>query len=152
VKFLIQSLLRILPITYIIWIWLQSAHFNPSSIEHVFYDMDYRLYLLIGGTLEMAHLILFGLLYLFIIVALLTFGKLTRKKEMLALILAISYSFIDEIHQYYVPYRSFSIIDMIKNLIGIWFFWWLINKTYYKRDSKIGKIFRRVKSKKEVHL
>ncbi|MFD2805436.1 VanZ family protein [Litchfieldia salsa] len=114
--------------------------------------MDYRVYLLIGGTLEMAHLIMFGILYLFIVLALLTFGKLTRKKEIYALIIAITYSITDEIHQYYVPYRSFSIIDIVKNLIGIWFFWWLINRSYYNRDSKIGKVFRRVTSKKEVPL
>ncbi|WP_078545783.1 VanZ family protein [Litchfieldia alkalitelluris] len=136
------NICRLVPIIYMSWIWLQSAKFNPSSIEHVFYDLDFKVILLIGGTLEFAHLIEFGILYVFLIVAFLTLGPLTKKKEVAALIIAITYSFIDEIHQYYVPYRSFSQIDMVKNLIGIWFFWWLVRRTYYNRNSKLGAFFR----------
>lgn len=130
-------------------IWLQSANFNPSSVEYVFDGMDIRLFLLIGGTLELAHLIEFGILYVLLIAALLTFGPLTNKKEVFAIIIAIIYSFTDEIHQYFVPYRSFSIIDIVKNVVGIWFFWWFIKRTYYKSNSKIGSLFRRIPSKRE---
>ena len=133
----------LMPVLYMLWIWLQSSHFNPSSIEHVFYDMDLKLIVFIGGTLELAHLIEFGLLYLFIVVAFLTYGKLTRKKEIISLSIALCYSLIDEFHQLYVPFRSFSLIDIVKNFIGVWVFWLIVHKNYFtNKDTKIGTILK----------
>ncbi len=138
----VRWMIRIAPVFYMIIVWIQSSKFNPSQIEHVFYNLDYKVILLIGTTLELGHLIQFGILYLLLIAAFLTFGDLTKRKERTALIIAITYSFIDETHQYFVPYRSFSIIDMVKNLIGIWFMWWLVRKTYSKGESRLGGLFR----------
>jgi VanZ family protein len=143
IVFITCSSLRLLPILYMLFIWLQSSNFNPSKLEYLSDEFSSTVYLLIGGSLEMAHLLEFGILYFLLIVAFLTFGRLSSWKELAALVISISYAFTDEIHQYFVPYRSFSVIDMVKNTIGIWVMWYIVHRKYYKhKQSKFGSFLR----------
>lgn len=134
----------ILTLVYMICIWLQSSYFNPSELEYHYTRVPQVLLLSIGITLEIAHLLEFGILYMLIIIVFLSFGKLKFKKELLALLISLTYSIVDEVHQYFVPFRSFSIVDMIKNIIGIWFTWYLVRNSYY--GSKKNRIHLFLKS------
>lgn len=119
---IIKWIIRILPLGYLGLIWLQSQMFNPSSLEAL---------PRVGYMLEMSHLFLFGFLYILIILALLTFKRLTLKMQIVVLVLTFILALGDEVHQYYVPYRSASIIDMVKNTIGIIAAWCLVGLTHW---------------------
>lgn len=153
---LIRSFLIVLPILYMAIIWLQSSHFNPESVFALLSHISKSTILLIGAGLELAHFFEFGLLYFFLILLFLTFGNLDSKKEIIAASIAITYGLIDEIHQYFVPFRSYSYFDLLKNCIGVWIVWYVVHKNYYK-SSWLGTSLRKIaylsrKDKKDVPL
>ncbi|MDZ5473303.1 VanZ family protein [Bacillus sp. 31A1R] len=121
-------------------IWLQSHYFNPGQIAQIIIiELPQIVFVLIGITFELLHLVEFGLLYFLFIMVFLTFGRLNSKKEIVALVITLVYSFVDETHQYFVPHRSFSIVDMIKNVIGIIVVWYLVRRSYYaSKYNKLG--------------
>ena len=133
-KTAVKWFLRILPLMYMDFIWYQSEHFQPESVMHL---SRYTLVSL-GILFEAAHLFEFGLLYAALVVAMLTFGSFTRRKEMIALIIALGYAGLDELHQYYVPFRSASVSDLVKDVIGIAVIWWFIRRSYRSERSHIG--------------
>lgn len=134
-----------LTISYMAFIWIQSSSFNPESLVGISSSLSKSVLLPIGATLELAHLFQFGLLYLWIVIVFLSFGKLRTWQEVTAAVIALAYGIVDEIHQLYVPFRSFSIADLLKDTIGIVVFWWVVHQTYFhKKDSKIGRWLRNV--------
>lgn len=110
-------MLRMLPILYLSFIGLQSRFFDPIIFE------DFPR---LGYFFEQSHLVMFGILYVLIIMALTTYGKLTIKKELTAVFICIFFAFGDEIHQYYVPERSASWNDIYKNATGIILAWFIV--------------------------
>lgn len=110
-------MIRMLPLGYIVTIWLQSSLFNPDSVEAM-----PRL----GFMLEMGHFTMFAILYILIYLALMTYGEMTAKKEVAIIILTLFCALGDEMHQYYVPYRSASLVDILKNVVGILVAWYVI--------------------------
>jgi hypothetical protein len=146
-KIIMRSILVLISLVYITWIWLQSSYFNPSSLEYLLVEVDYIIILMLGAALELAHLIEFGILYSLIILVFLSFGKLNSRKEFLALTISLCYAMVDELHQYFVPYRSFSMIDMLKNGVGIWAFWFVIRRKYYgSKPSRIRSFLEGITS------
>jgi polysaccharide biosynthesis protein VpsQ len=132
--------LTILPLIYMWLIWLQSSSFNPESIYLLTYKMDEQIFLMIGMVLEFGHLFEFGILYFLLIMMILSYGRLTKQKEWFCLLVAASYGLIDEVHQIYVPYRSFSFVDLLKNLIGIAVVWYIVHQSYFvRRSSTFGQ-------------
>jgi polysaccharide biosynthesis protein VpsQ len=132
--------MTLLPLIYMWLIWLQSSYFNPESIYELTFKIDETVFLLIGIILELGHLFEFGILYLLSIIMMLSYGNLTRRKEWFCFFIAAGYGMIDEVHQIFVPYRSFSLIDLLKNLIGISVVWYVIHKSYFiKRNSTVGR-------------
>jgi polysaccharide biosynthesis protein VpsQ len=120
-------------------IWLQSSHFNPESIYELTYRIDERILLMVGMALEIGHLFEFGILYFLLIIMILSNGNLNRQKEFFCFIIATIYGLVDEIHQIFVPYRSFSLLDLLKNIIGIIVIWYTIHRSYFvKRNSTLG--------------
>ena len=110
--------------------------------------------LLVGIGFELFHFFQFGILYLLIIFAFLSFGKFTKGMEIVAIIISASYGLIDEIHQIYVPFRSFSIGDLIKDAVGVLVVSFIIHRSYFtKSRTKIGVLLRRIEdlSKKDGH-
>lgn len=125
-------IIRMLPFGYIIAIWLQSSLFNPESIETTPG---------LGNILEMGHLIIFAILYLFIYLAWMTYGEVTTKKEAAILIVTFFCALGDEIHQYYVPFRSASLVDILKDVVGILVTWYVIRfilKGRVKSNKNLG--------------
>ena len=109
---------------------------------------------LAGIGFELFHFFQFGILYLLIILAFLSFGKLTKGIEIAAVIISCSYGLIDEIHQMYVPFRSFSIGDLMKDAVGVLVVSFIIHRNYFaKSRTKIGVLLRRIEnlSKKDGH-
>ncbi|MDQ0414623.1 VanZ family protein [Mesobacillus stamsii] len=132
-------------IAYMTFIWIQSSYFDPESLAAITSTLNRSVYLIIGTSLELAHLFQFGLLYLFIVIVFLSFGPLRTWQELTAAAIALAYGVIDEIHQLYVPFRSFSIADLVKDTIGIVFFWWMVHRSYFStKCSKLGHWLKRV--------
>lgn len=124
-------------------IWQQTSHFDPESVSDLSDVLNPYLILAIGAMLEIGHLFEFGILYFLLIMAILSYGHLKKWKEVLVLIFSISYGIMDEIHQLYVPYRSFSIVDLIKNAIGVFVIAILIHKKYFNcKGSRFGLFLR----------
>ncbi|WP_224752238.1 VanZ family protein [Metabacillus arenae] len=126
-------------------IWLQSSYFNPEELASISSQINVPFILIIGILLELLHFIQFGILYALFIIFFLTFQELKPKHELVAAVLAILYSVIDEIHQFYIPYRSMSGIDLLKNVVGVGLLWMIIHKSYFKRSrSKIGHFLKNI--------
>ncbi|MCR2822001.1 VanZ family protein [Lederbergia panacisoli] len=140
-----KPILRILPVLYIIFIWIQSSSFDPESVHNLLSNISYNIILFIGICFELAHLIEFGILYLLLILAILTYRPLDNKMEAISFTFAVLYGLFDEIHQYFVPFRSFSIIDLVKNFLGVFVIWLIIHRSYFKKkNSKIGSILKKI--------
>ncbi|AYA77594.1 VanZ family protein [Bacillus sp. Y1] len=147
--FLIRMFLLVLPFVYMALIWIQTSNFDPESVYMLSTQIDMKILLLIGAGLELAHLFEFGLLYLFLVMAFLVFGKLSYRLEVFAAVLAIGYGLVDELHQYYIPFRSFSLVDLLKNCIGVWALGYLLNKRYENKRSRFGNFLRKITYNKE---
>ncbi|MEH7226485.1 VanZ family protein [Bacillus sp. JJ1566] len=140
---LLRASLRLLPVIYMTWIWLQSSHFNPSKLEGIHVQIGVPIYLLLGAALEIGHLFQFAILYALLVMAFLTFGKLSLRIEILLFTISVLYGALDEIHQYYVPFRSFSVTDLIKDTIGVIVVSYIIHKKYFHhQQSRISKFLR----------
>lgn len=142
--FLIRMFLVVLPFIYMALIWIQTSNFDPESVYMLSTQIDMNILLLIGAGLELAHLFEFGLLYLFLVMAFLVFGKLSYKKELLACVIALGYGVVDEFHQYFIPFRSFSLVDLLKNGIGVWALWYFTRIKYYRSQSRFGDLMKRI--------
>ncbi|WP_171016936.1 VanZ family protein [Pseudalkalibacillus caeni] len=140
-----RILIRILPIVYMVFIWIQSSRFNPESVYSLSGRIPMEILLILGMCLELAHLFEFGLLYCLLIIALISIKPLTRAQNYLALLFSISYAALDEIHQHFVPFRSTSFEDLVKDMIGILLIWWIVKRTYIdKRSSRVGKLMTEI--------
>lgn len=138
-------LLRSLPFIYSLFIWWQSSEFNPESVSSLSYLLGGTTVAMIGIGLELAHLFEFGLLFLFIILAFLSLGhQLNKENKFVAFYISILYGLIDEIHQGFVPFRSTSLIDLLKDIIGVVAVWYLVHYFQNKSDSKIGSLLRKI--------
>ncbi|MFX0083863.1 MAG: VanZ family protein [Candidatus Hodarchaeota archaeon] len=70
------------------------------------------------------HICEFGVLSFLIF-----FGLYPKVKSICLISLSILYAFLNEIHQYFVPYRYFDIYDIVLDIVGVivgyfaFFFW-----------------------------
>jgi VanZ family protein len=130
-KLLLRISIRISPFLYMGLIWFLSSHPSDAIIDTGF-SFDSLLK-------EALHLIEFAILYILLIMAILTFGELASGASRLAAIWAIAYGFLDEFHQYFVPSRSATVIDLVKDTVGVLRVYYLVKKYYFDaRDNKIS--------------
>ena len=147
-KLLIRFLLALLPIIYMLVIWLQSSHFNPESLFSLSNHVRIEILLLVGVGFELFHFFQFGILYVFLALACLRFGKFTKRVEIVLIAVSMIYGLVDEVHQMYVPFRSFSISDLLKDWIGVIVASLIIHKSYFsKKKSRLGLALRRIEGK-----
>src|SRR3954468_8651169 len=118
-------------ILYATLIWMQSSYFDPESIYILSSKIRIEILVLAGIGFELFHFFQFGILYLLLIFAFLSFGKLTKGIEIVAAIISLSYGLIDEIHQIYVSFRSFSIGDLMKDALGVLVVSFVIHRSYF---------------------
>ena len=60
------------------------------------------------------HICEFGLLTFLIF-----FGFFSKVKSIYLLTISFFYAFLDEIHQYFVPYRYFDVLDLMIDTVGV---------------------------------
>lgn len=148
----IRLLLGILPIIYMIIIWLQSSHFNPESLFSLSSHVRIEILLLVGVGFELFHFFQFGILYVFFALACIRFGKFTKRLEIVLITASMIYGLVDEVHQMYVPFRSFSISDLLKDWVGVIVASLIIHKSYFsKKKSRLGLALRRIEGKSGKH-
>lgn len=136
-KKLIRFIAIILPLIYIMMIWKVSSMPSNTYVKFGFSFDDF--------IRESLHLIEFGLLFYFLLSAFWSLGKTSSKMEIVAIIIAITYGFIDELHQSYIPYRTASILDLIKDSTGVLVSYGLYRYCNNNQDSRLGKILHRFK-------
>ncbi|WP_409252236.1 VanZ family protein [Bacillus sp. SCS-153A] len=117
--------LTVAPFLYMALIWYMSG--NPDDMiikmKHDQFDRIFK---------ESLHLVEFAILYVLFILALLAHGRLTYTASVIAAIVAGFYGLTDEIHQSFVPYRSATLIDAVKDLTGVAVCLVIVNRTYFK--------------------
>ncbi|TDL79020.1 VanZ family protein [Peribacillus frigoritolerans] len=130
-------MLTLAPILYMILIWILSS-MPADAIINTPFSFD-RL------MKESLHLIEFGILYWLIALAFAAHQSWTVKASILAAGVSILYGATDEIHQYFVPYRSATVIDLVKDTIGVLVSFYMMKVTYFKkRPSFITSIFQKL--------
>lgn len=135
-KWLVRSTLRILPLGYMAFIWYLSSQSSGAVVNFSFYDSLIK---------ESLHLVEFALLYALLVLALLTWGELSPRGNKIALVIAVLYALLDEFHQYFVPSRSATVTDLIKDFLGIAVVWYLIKKNYFaQQPTRLGGWLRKI--------
>ncbi|TDL32910.1 hypothetical protein E2R51_09610 [Jeotgalibacillus sp. S-D1] len=129
----IKRLCMILPLLYMILIWTLSSMPDDAVVKLPSNSVD-RFFK------ESMHLIEFGILHLLFILALLVNGKLTVATHVVAAVFASFYGFLDEIHQAFVPWRSATVVDAVKDVLGVLVVYLLIQRVYFvKKEGYIGQ-------------
>ncbi|WP_456273069.1 VanZ family protein [Bacillus sp. AK031] len=127
---LIKWALTAAPFLYMMLIWYMSS--NPDdmviSMQDEWFDRTFK---------ESLHLIEFAILYVLFVLALLAHGRLTYAASFLAAMIAGFYGLTDEIHQSFVPYRSATLIDAAKDLLGVAVCLLIVNRTYFGKKTHV---------------
>lgn len=124
-KSLLKWLLRLLPIAYMAFIFILSSMPSNAVVELPDAAID-------AFIKESLHLVEFAILYLLLVLAVLTTGKFSFKINVLLAAIAILYGLSDEIHQSFVPYRSATLIDFIKDTIGVLAAFYFVHRAHVK--------------------
>ncbi|KMY56296.1 hypothetical protein A8F95_05310 [Bacillus wudalianchiensis] len=86
---------------------------------------------------ESLHLIEFAILYSLIVNAFLAHGRFTNAVHVAAALIACFYGLIDEIHQAFVPFRSATVIDAVKDITGVLVCFLIVQFTYFQRPNSL---------------
>lgn len=123
-----KTIITLLPLLYMMLIWILSS--NPAdAIVKTPFSFDALLK-------ESLHLIEFAILYWLIAFAFMAHNKWSERASILAAIIAIFYGLTDEIHQSFVPSRSATLIDFIKDTIGVAVSFWIAKRKYFTGKAK----------------
>ena len=125
----IKVIIKALPFAYMVFIWVLSSLPHNAVVEFSVADSLIK---------ESLHLVEFAILYLFFVGYLLVDGKLTKKSNLIVALSSMLYGVVDEIHQYFVPYRSATLIDIIKDFTGVMVCYWIVVQSYFLQKSKLG--------------
>jgi VanZ family protein len=133
---MLNIILRILPILYMITIFILSSMPADAVIELPRWDSLIK---------ESLHLVEFGILYTLLFLAALTFSEITPRQNLILILVSSLYGLSDEIHQYFVPYRSATAIDVVKDIIGVLVASWILFGAYQKkRFRKLGDLLHKI--------
>jgi VanZ family protein len=135
---MIKLLLRLCPFIYMAAIWVMSSMPDNAVVELPNSKWD-------GIIKDSLHLIEFAILYVLLVFALLTIRGLTTRMNIILMIMASCYGLLDEIHQSFVPARSATVIDLVKDVIGVLVASWIIYSAYQnKRFPRLGRFLRKL--------
>lgn len=129
-KKLAKGLSTVAPFLYMIAIWIMSSMPDNAIIELPQSEVD-RFFK------ESLHLIEFAILYSLIVNAFLAHGRFTNVVHVAAALIACFYGLIDEIHQAFVPFRSATIIDALKDITGVLVCFLIVQFTYFERPNSL---------------
>ncbi|WP_409290668.1 VanZ family protein [Peribacillus sp. SCS-37] len=116
-----RIIISLLPFLYMGLIWFLSSNPDDLVVELKSSRID-------SFMKESLHLIEFAILYLLFAAALKVNGRLTPALNMMAAIAAGLYGVLDEYHQSFIPSRSSSLIDVIKDVTGVIIAWLLVKR------------------------
>ena len=91
----------------------------------------------IGGDIYISkiyHFVVFFLFSFFLFATIKGNKRIKIKHFLIVLIVSLSYAILDEVHQLFVPFRDFSIKDILTNTSGI--FSSIITYSYINKKSK----------------
>jgi len=91
---------------------------------------------------ESLHLVEFALLYGFFVLFFLADQKFTPRISIIIAIFSSLYGLVDEIHQSFVPYRSATVIDFVKDVTGVFILYLILQQTYFKNRTWVAKWLR----------
>ncbi|WP_246234598.1 VanZ family protein [Bacillus aquiflavi] len=131
-----------LAFSYIVIIWIMSGlpHNTIIELPSKGFDTFFK---------ESLHLIEFAILYLLLATFFLSASKFTPKINMFIALISSFYGVIDEIHQSFVPYRTASTIDVIKDCIGVIVCWYLVHQAvFYQRFPIIVSFIEKILNRK----
>mgnify|MGYP001409541708 CR=1 FL=1 len=115
VRWFCSFLIRVLPLVYALLIWHLSSLPQDAQIDTGLpWDRQIK---------ESLHLVEFGILYLLLAAAAAAWGKDHHVWRAALAVLAGMYGLVDEWHQSYVPTRSASLFDFLKDSIGVYVCW-----------------------------
>ncbi|KAB7707646.1 hypothetical protein F9802_06805 [Bacillus aerolatus] len=118
-------------------VWIMSSMPDNAVIELPQRNVDRFLK-------ESLHLIEFAILYSLIVNAFLANGRFTNAAHVTAALIACFYGLIDEIHQAFVPSRSATVIDALKDITGVLICYFIVQYTYFSRPySRISKLMHK---------
>lgn len=125
-KKLLKWLLRLLPIAYMIFVFILSSLPSNAVVELPDSTID-------AFIKESLHLVEFAILYVLLVLAVFTSGRFPFKWNVVCAVFAILYGLSDEIHQSFVPYRSATLIDFIKDTIGVLVAFYFVRRAHSKK-------------------
>lgn len=67
-------------------------------------------------------------------------NKIVRYSISLSLCVGILFGLLDEIHQYFVPGRTCSVLDLLADVIGVWFGTFLFSKIVKHREIHVNEV------------
>ena len=131
----LRWLIKLLPFLYMGLIWYLSDRPSDAVVNFPAYD---------GLIKESLHLVEFAILYGLFVLYFAVDGKLTKKTNLFAAIVACGYGFVDELHQYFVPNRSATVIDLVKDVVGVMITYWIVYRGYFMKKNKVGEMIEAV--------
>ncbi|WP_059171875.1 VanZ family protein [Bacillus sp. FJAT-27445] len=125
-KFISRWTARLLPFIYMAMIWIMSSLPSNHFVELPDSSVDRTIK-------ESLHLVEFAILYgLFVLASLTGKRKFKRSINMLLAAAAALYGLTDEIHQSFYPYRSASLFDLFKDVLGIAVVYYFVDGALFK--------------------
>lgn len=118
---ILRRVLWVLPLLYMMLIWKMSSQPHNAYVELPNSSVDRFIK-------ESLHLVEFAILYLLFVWAANFNNKFTPMSNMLFAVIAVLYGLTDEIHQSFVPYRSATLIDLVKDTTGVAIAYYIIRK------------------------
>lgn len=139
-KKVFRVLLTLLPLLYMIAVWVMSSLPDDIILNLPSSSVD-------RFVKEALHLVEFAILYMLFVAALAANHKLTKNLSLVAAIGACLFGVIDEFHQSFVPYRSATLIDVIKDFIGVLAAYFHIMYHYFYRKHGFLTIIEKITAK-----
>ena len=136
---MLKLIIRALPFLYMAAVWVMSSMPADAVVELPKWDSIVK---------ESLHLVEFGILYALLFFVALSFNGVSPKLNLVFILVSSLYGVSDEIHQYFVPYRSATVIDLVKDVIGVLVASWVLFGAYQKkRLAKLGNLLHQLESR-----
>lgn len=136
-----RVVLTLLPLFYMIAIWVMSSLPDDVILDLPSDRVDRFIK-------EALHLVEFAILYMLFVAALAANHKLTKNLSLVAAITACLFGVVDELHQSFVPYRSATPIDAVKDIIGVLAAYFHVMYHYFYRKHGCLTIIEKITAKK----
>ncbi|WP_285767907.1 VanZ family protein [Peribacillus sp. SI8-4] len=136
-----KLVLTSLPFLYMIAIWIMSGNPDDMLLDLPSTSIDRFIK-------EALHLVEFAILFILFVSALAANQKLKPGLSLLAALASCLYGVLDEYHQSFVPYRSATLIDVIKDIIGVSAAYFHVQYHYFKHGRGFLTYIEKVTAKK----